>query len=1177
MFQTFTGSSRKPRQVNLGGPKNNPFAKASALQNAQQERENRQRERDRLKAARILQNLWRGRISRQRTRDQWRQEFDSTEGENLNGAEAQYESQEDALVQLQRLLQICRVASASNDLVRIHRYLTRLRSTLNSEDVICAGGPWPLAYLRLQRLLLSLIRASNAVDADIVLYLLIVKLASRQVPELAGGNARQVYSAMARVLEANEKQLHNEETILSTITDILLAPLSSSVHDRKASYEALAGEFLVSKSAISPPFFQKWFNRLADGIDPTELASAVVTALSALGRDGYPQLHTPSKRYNLLGTFIYLHRLAHRRRNSNVATSHKDFVHAISSLLLSLASELSTLESFVNSPRFANATDSNKFANEQILTLVDQESIRTLLNGATYSAAGSAEINSEAKQLATYALTLLRFFPRRADEIRMWLYLGSTGEVGSSSLPAIKFFWKAARSSTVFGQIMADDKAVVRLAKAQNVESSHSEEWVQDDWRIILIFLELYTFVLKLMDDEEFFSASSLTTNSSASSWARASSLPFEDVKDLTLFLKNLAFRLYFNAKDIVGSDDGSNNSTDTSRLSSYFRVNASEAESTSQETAPKEVALAGLSGISIDYVKGLVTGMLRMVHERDSRRKFLPKDHWLMTAQFSMDSFIGDVVAEEENRRSLVSEEQELDTTAGDFLSEDDEDAYVGTSRDRSIRHQQRLERQQQIVSRKRYLQAVAPRSEILQNMPFFIPFNTRVQIFREFVHRDQFRRRNGLVEDELWRINMANAMMPGSHHNNLAKHTATVRRGHEFEDALDQFYSLGEGLKEPIQISFMDQFGQQEAGIDGGGVTKEFLTSVTSEAFTPHDGLNLFKENEQRLLYPNPTAMEEQKETLRQAGIRERTPEWHKHMQNLLKKYEFLGRIIGKCLYEGILVDINFAPFFLLKWALTGGDGAAARESAYRASINDLRDIDQDLYRGLITLKNYPGNVEEDMALDFTIDDTFTTNEVSGQTKTITKELRPDGAKMSVTNENRLVYISYVARHRLVTQPSAQTNAFLKGLSSMISPSWLSMVNQSELQTLISGTSSQISIEDLRKNTAYGGLYTIGDDRLEHPTVQLFWRVMESLDDADRRKVLKFVTSTPRAPLLGFGSLNPKFSIRDSGAGEEEYRLPSTSTCVNLLKLPRYKDEKTLREKLLYAVNSGAGFDLS
>lgn len=34
---------------------------------------------------------------------------------------------------------------------------------------------------------------------------------------------------------------------------------------------------------------------------------------------------------------------------------------------------------------------------------------------------------------------------------------------------------------------------------------------------------------------------------------------------------------------------------------------------------------------------------------------------------------------------------------------------------------------------------------------------------------------------------------------------------------------------------------------------------------------------------------------------------------------------------------------------------------------------------------------------------------------------------------------------------------------------------------------------------------------------------------------------------------------------------------TCVNLLKMPRYKDPKILKEKLLYSINSNAGFDLS
>jgi ubiquitin-protein ligase E3 C len=143
------------------------------------------------------------------------------------------------------------------------------------------------------------------------------------------------------------------------------------------------------------------------------------------------------------------------------------------------------------------------------------------------------------------------------------------------------------------------------------------------------------------------------------------------------------------------------------------------------------------------------------------------------------------------------------------------------------------------------------------------------------------------------------------------------------------------------------------------------------------------------------------------------------------------------------------------------------------------------------------------------------------------------------------------------------------------MIQPGWLSMFNHSELQTLVGGSPIPVDIDDLRRNTAYGGTYVIGDDGQEHPTIQIFWKVMKDLSDGERRAVLKFVTSTPRAPLLGFATLNPRFSIRDSGSDED--RLPSTSTCVNLLKLPMYKTEAVLKEKLLYSVFSGAGFDLS
>lgn len=564
------------------------------------------------------------------------------------------------------------------------------------------------------------------------------------------------------------------------------------------------------------------------------------------------------------------------------------------------------------------------------------------------------------------------------------------------------------------------------------------------------------------------------------------------------------------------------------------------------------------------------------------------------MTKWFEMDRFIPAVVAEEEHKHEIQDsygpDASEMDTQVDEEDTEEETaNNLIGTRRTQHVRMIERLRRQQRKSSRKRYLESVTPRLEILQNMPFFIPFATRVQIFREFVRLDQLRRR-GYSDPDEWRYRVMT-----SSGGDIAKYRAKVRRQSIFDDAYAQFYELGEGLKEPIQIRFVDQFDTVEEGIDGGGVTKEFLTSVTKEMFNPETGGNMFIENEQHLLYPNPTAVDEFTEELGLIKMERRSAAWDDALRNFHRRYEFLGRIIGKCLYEGILVDIRFAGFFLLKWALTGGPGAATRESSYRANINDLRDLDEGLYQGLVSdgsllrwnafadhgsqlqLKNYAGDVE-DFSLNFAVTDTITSrsnDSLQPQQSTITRDLRHLGSQTSVTNENRIVYISDIARYRLQIQPRSQTAAFLRGLSTIISPSWLSMFNQTELQTLVGGDSSEIDIADLRRNTLYSGIYAIGDDNEEHPSVQLFWQAMYSFSDTDRRKVLKFVTSTPRAPLLGFDQLNPRFSIRDSG--HDQTRLPSTSTCVNLLKLPIYDRLDTLKDRLLYSVNAEAGFNLS
>jgi ubiquitin-protein ligase E3 C len=141
-----------------------------------------------------------------------------------------------------------------------------------------------------------------------------------------------------------------------------------------------------------------------------------------------------------------------------------------------------------------------------------------------------------------------------------------------------------------------------------------------------------------------------------------------------------------------------------------------------------------------------------------------------------------------------------------------------------------------------------------------------------------------------------------------------------------------------------------------------KEWLISLSKEVFDTDRGLWLA--TSQNELYPNPHGYAKEDHSL----------EW----------YTFIGRMLGKALYEGLLMNVSFAGFFLSKWL--------GRQSY----LDDLASLDYDLYKGLIALKNYPGD-PEDMSLTFTLD-----QEEFG--KMISIDLKKNGANIPVTRANRM-----------------------------------------------------------------------------------------------------------------------------------------------------------------------------
>ncbi|GLT89883.1 hypothetical protein SLE2022_078450 [Rubroshorea leprosula] len=411
-----------------------------------------------------------------------------------------------------------------------------------------------------------------------------------------------------------------------------------------------------------------------------------------------------------------------------------------------------------------------------------------------------------------------------------------------------------------------------------------------------------------------------------------------------------------------------------------------------------------------------------------------------------------------------------------------------------------------------------------VVSATPHVFPFEERVQMFREFINIDKVSRK------------MAGEVTgPGSRSVEIV-----VRRGHIVEDGFQQLNSLGSRLKSSIHVSFVSESGLPEAGLDYGGLSKEFLTDISKEAFSPQYGLFTQTSTSDRHLIPNAAA---------------------RYLENGIQMIEFLGRVVGKALYEGILLDYSFSHVFVQK--LLGR----------YSFLDELSTLDPELYRNLMYVKHYEGDVKE-LCLDFTV-----TEESFGKRHII--ELKPGGKDVNVTNENKMQYIHAMADYKLNRQMLRFSNAFYRGLTDLISPSWLKLFNASEFNQLLSGGNHDIDVDDLRNNTRYTGGYSEGSR-----AIKLFWEVMKGFEPKERCMLLKFVTSCSRAPLLGFKYLQPSFTIHKVASdaplwatigGQDVERLPSASTCYNTLKLPTYKRLSTLRAKLLYAISSNAGFELS
>jgi len=275
---------------------------------------------------------------------------------------------------------------------------------------------------------------------------------------------------------------------------------------------------------------------------------------------------------------------------------------------------------------------------------------------------------------------------------------------------------------------------------------------------------------------------------------------------------------------------------------------------------------------------------LVRQLYTRDTRRQFCPDDHW-------------------------INDRITLPGVGGGVANSSANDLSLRRSRLRQYRPFQGLRcfTREELVEEGPPLSAKEVRlATVLRELPYAISFEQRVHVFHSLVAKDKDQHQGEMV-------NFGEGKQIHAH----------IRRNFIYEDAFEKLSEENEpNLKLKLRIQLANAAGLDEAGIDGGGLFREFMTELIKTSFDPNRGF--FRITTDQQLYPNPSVDQIER--------------------NYVGHYYFIGRILGKALYENMLVELPLTSFFMSK--LLG-------QKSVNVDIDHLSSLDPELYKNLLYLK--------------------------------------------------------------------------------------------------------------------------------------------------------------------------------------------------------------------------------
>jgi hypothetical protein len=307
-------------------------------------------------------------------------------------------------------------------------------------------------------------------------------------------------------------------------------------------------------------------------------------------------------------------------------------------------------------------------------------------------------------------------------------------------------------------------------------------------------------------------------------------------------------------------------------------------------------------------------------------------------------------------------------------------------------------------------------------------------------------------------------------------------------------------------------------EAGIDAGGLEREWFTLAVQDLLSPRLGLFTCSSGDAMggTYHINPTSGWANPEHLR--------------------FFRFAGKLLGKALMEQQVVAATLS-LPLRKQILS-----------LPITFSDLEFVDPTLHRNLRWLDTCPDISQ--LCLDFTV--TYprvgvaaavaSASNGAGSENVETFELKPLGAECPVLNSNKEEYLLLRLRNRMLDSVKPQLEALLRGLYDVVPPDLLSVFDYQELELLLCGV-PEISLEDWMRHTDYLADYAKQGAR--HRVIRWFWLTVEAMGREERVRLLQFTTGCSRLPAQGFKAL------QSNDGNYRRFNIQAVSKKVRLVSL--------------------------